>query len=317
MTVAALAFFAPVAGQDQTAGEQRALLEAKLQIERARVGVESKIVKGAPYSAEAVTETLQILADGNRISRKSVSRIYRDGEGRTRRETLSPAGDVVSINISDPVSESQYVLDPRTKTAHRNGVIMATARGGFASGSVTAGSGGTVTATRTPDGDARIEAKSEEAGQKRELETAAAVGVSRSGGGGGASAGGTAVSPEPLPGQAPMMVRMPANMQHVNKEALGSQIVEGVMATGSRSTTTIEAGAIGNAQPISVVSEQWFSEDLKVLVMTKHSDPRTGETIYRLTNVILAEPARSLFEVPADYALRDSVIRRQSPLKEQ
>jgi hypothetical protein len=87
------------------------------------------------------------------------------------------------------------------------------------------------------------------------------------------------------------------------------------MAKGTRSTTTIEAGAIGNAQPMQIVSEQWYSEDLKVLVMTKHSDPRTGETTYRLTNVQLAEPSASLFQVPADYTLKDSVIRRRSPLK--
>ena len=49
--------------------------------------------------------------------------------------------------------------------------------------------------------------------------------------------------------------------------------------------------------------------------MTKHSDPRSGDTTYRLTNVVQAEPARSLFEVPADYTLKDSAIRRQSPMQ--
>ena len=64
----------------------------------------------------------------------------------------------------------------------------------------------------------------------------------------------------------------------VNKEDLGTQVIEGVVATGTRTTTTIAAGSIGNEQPILIVSEQWFSADLKVLVMTKHSDPRSGET---------------------------------------
>ena len=90
----------------------------------------------------------------------------------------------------------------------------------------------------------------------------------------------------------------------VNKEDLGTQVIEGLVATGTRTTTTIAAGSIGNEQPILIVSEQWFSPDLKVLVMTKHSDPRSGETIYRLTNIVQAEPARSLFEVPADYRSR-------------
>jgi hypothetical protein len=101
---------------------------------------------------------------------------------------------------------------------------------------------------------------------------------------------------------------------NTTREDLGQQVIEGVLATGTRSTTVIEAGTIGNERPIRIVSEQWFSPDLKVLVLTKHSDPRSGETTYRLANVVLAEPARSLFEVPADYTLKDSVFRRQSPL---
>jgi hypothetical protein len=77
------------------------------------------------------------------------------------------------------------------------------------------------------------------------------------------------------------------------------------MATGTRTTTTLPAGEIGNAQEIKVVSEQWFSDELQVLVMTKHSDPRSGETIYRLTNILRAEPDPSLFTVPADYTIQE------------
>jgi hypothetical protein len=96
-------------------------------------------------------------------------------------------------------------------------------------------------------------------------------------------------------------------------ENLGQQTVEGVPATGSRSTTTIPAGAIGNLQPIKIVAEQWVSTDLQVLVMTKHSDPRSGETTYRLQSIVRAEPDRSLFTVPADYTMKESGIRE--PLK--
>src|SRR5690242_7555338 len=45
-----------------------------------------KTVKGAPYSADAITETTQTLADGNRITRKTTASLYRDSQGRTRRE---------------------------------------------------------------------------------------------------------------------------------------------------------------------------------------------------------------------------------------
>ena len=95
----------------------------------------------------------------------------------------------------------------------------------------------------------------------------------------------------------------------VTHEDLGRQNIEGVSATGTRSITTIPAGAIGNLQPIKVVNEQWLSPDLQVLVMTKHSDPRSGETTYRLQSIVRAEPDRSLFSVPADYTMKESGIR--------
>ncbi|HEX8686715.1 MAG TPA: hypothetical protein VF654_09435, partial [Pyrinomonadaceae bacterium] len=60
---------------------------------------------------------------------------------------------------------------------------------------------------------------------------------------------------------------------------------------------------IGNERAIQITSERWYSPELQVVVMTRHSDPRFGETTYRLTNVTRAEPDRSLFEVPAGYAL--------------
>lgn len=94
-----------------------------------------------------------------------------------------------------------------------------------------------------------------------------------------------------------------------SREDLGNQTVEGIAATGTRSTTTIPAGAIGNLQALKIVSEQWYSPDLQVLVMTKHSDPRTGETTYRLQSIVRAEPDRSLFTVPPDYTLKESGIR--------
>ena len=55
-----------------------------------------------------------------------------------------------------------------------------------------------------------------------------------------------------------------------------------------------------------MLSEQWFAPDLEILVMTKHSDPRTGETLYSLSNITRGEPAANLFDVPADYTIQDS-----------
>jgi len=301
MAVAALALAMPAAAQDP-AFERQASVAERLQIERTRVGVETRVTKGAPYSAEAVTETLQVLGDGNRISRRSVSRIFRDSEGRTRRETLSQSGEVVSISISDPIAQSTYTLDPRTKVAQRGGVFtLAGGRGGFA----TFESPTTGVVTRRIEGSPTAEVTEAELKARREVEVAAAAAAGGARGAGGGRGG-----------AAPMVAAVAmAGNGNVTKEELGSQIVEGVMATGARSTTTIEAGAIGNAQPIHVVSEQWYSDDLKVLVLTRHSDPRSGNTTYRLTNIVLAEPSRTLFDVPADYTVKESAIRQQNPLQ--
>jgi hypothetical protein len=89
------------------------------------------------------------------------------------------------------------------------------------------------------------------------------------------------------------------------KESLGTRVIEGVSAEGTRSTLTIPAGEIGNVAPIEIIDESWYSPELQVPIMTSHHDPRSGDTIYRLTNINRNEPARSLFEVPSDYRIVD------------
>jgi hypothetical protein len=91
----------------------------------------------------------------------------------------------------------------------------------------------------------------------------------------------------------------------VKTEQLGTKEYEGVRAEGTRAIATLPAGAIGNVRPIEIVSEQWYSPDLRVVVYSRRADPRFGETIYRLTNITRAEPDASLFQVPADYKRED------------
>jgi hypothetical protein len=85
--------------------------------------------------------------------------------------------------------------------------------------------------------------------------------------------------------------------------SLGTQTIGGVSAEGTRYTRTIPAGQIGNAKPIVIVTERWYSPDLQMVVMTKRSDPRSGDTVFQMTSIARAEPAASLFQVPADYAV--------------
>jgi hypothetical protein len=84
---------------------------------------------------------------------------------------------------------------------------------------------------------------------------------------------------------------------------LGTQTISGVLAEGTRYTRTIPAGAIGNQKPIVIVTERWYSSDLQTVVMTKRSDPRTGDTVFTLTNIQRVEPDASLFQVPADFTI--------------
>ena len=96
----------------------------------------------------------------------------------------------------------------------------------------------------------------------------------------------------------------PTESGEVKREDLGTRVVEGVQAQGSRTTRTIPAGQIGNARVIEIVDERWYSPDLQLTVMTRHTDPREGETEFRLTNIQRIEQVRSLFEVPSDYQVQ-------------
>ena len=87
-------------------------------------------------------------------------------------------------------------------------------------------------------------------------------------------------------------------------EELSPQVVNGILAKGTRITMTIPAGTFGNDREIKVVHERWYSDALQVLLKTTNSDPRFGVTTYELTNVIQAAPDPSLFQVPADYRLQ-------------
>ena len=89
----------------------------------------------------------------------------------------------------------------------------------------------------------------------------------------------------------------------VQTEDLGTQVINGFAATGTRTTRTIPAGAIGNQQAMQVVREAWVSIDLKVPLLIKSSDPRFGSTAMQLTNIVRAEPDASLFQVPAGYTV--------------
>jgi hypothetical protein len=210
--------------------------------------------KNAPFSADVITESSHTLADGNHIRQTVNSKVYRDSEGRTRREQainlngLAPDGNMQQmVFINDPVAGVGYSLNAQEHTG------VKTVRNGDGRGlglrPRASGAGG-------PDGrPVRI--------------------------------GGTAAK----------------------TESLGRQTIEGVQAEGRRTTITIPAGQAGNELPILIVNESWYSAELQTTVLSKHSDPRNGETVTRLINISRSEPSRMLFEAPADYKLSEFASR--------
>ena len=230
-------------------------------------GFEGKVVKGAPYSGEAVTEIVQTLADGNRIVRKTTASIARDSEGRTRREhALGAIGPVIVADeaphlvfIHDPVAGVSYVLDVESRVARKLPPLP--------------------------------RATNAAAGAPGPAEDVPAL-------------------PPPAPPGSGAMPLPP--LMHFNKrlpkpetESLGRQTIEGIDADGTREMVTIPAGEIGNEKEIRIVSERWYSPELQAVVMSRRSDPRLGETTYRLTGINRAEPDRTLFEVPQGFTLTD------------
>jgi len=273
--------------------------------------VAGKSVKGAPYSAEAVNETTQVLADGNRIVRRNSTKLYRDSEGRERREesisrgASAPAEPARTVFITDPVASFSATLDTNKRTAHKmpmsNRVMFSPTTVGVGGARGGGGGMGGATAVAVP----RVAAgpTPAHAGEHIETYTVHSTGVgpavatitTPSGGGGGRGG----------------VMRTSGDQPAPKIEQLGKQMFDGVEAEGTRTTVTIPAGSpLGNERAIEVVSESWYSKELQMTVMSKRSDPRTGETIYRLTGITRNEPLRSLFEVPPDYTVTEPQMRQ-------
>jgi hypothetical protein len=259
-----------------------------------------KTIKNSPFSAEAVSESVQVLADGNRIVRSTTSKLYRNGEGRFRRELSGGTGGPVGsfhafgsgITILDPVAGQRYLLNSELRTARIARLEP----------------GKTVTVTGSFSMDPAKLAELKKLGEKHRLAVAEGKLTTEAG-----------VALAPLPPMPPMAVAgafpampgMPALPFGVaghatyesRTEELGSRDFEGVMADGRRTITTIPADAIGNERPIEISYERWYSKELELVVYSKHSDPRFGDQTYKLTNLVRTEPDPSLFTLPQGYKL--------------
>jgi hypothetical protein len=208
-------------------------------------GPHAQGLTGAPYSAEAINERVQTLADGTHITQPvQKTKFYRDSQGRTRIERTfpAPAGAVAgpaTIEINDPVSGAHYTLHERNHTAYRISLVDERP-------------------PAPPHINAQLTPHSQSEGPQR------------------------------------------------TRESLGTQTIEGIVAEGTRMTSVYPPGSIGNDRPITVVTETWRSPELNLTVFSEISDPRSGETTSRLTNISRAEPDAALFQIPPDYEIVDA-----------
>lgn len=205
-------------------------------------GFSRKVVTGAPYAAQAVTQFTQTLANGDHIQRTTSASVARDSQGRTRMDRSIAAvgalaasgGERRAIVIQDPVAGMSYALDPASHTARSMQI-------------------------RAPH---------------------------------------SGPPPEDRPNARP--ARSQASLK---TEDLGTQTIQGVSAQGKRVTRVIPAGQEGNEKEIDIVTETWYSPDLQVVVMSKTSDPRFGDSVYQLNSISRAEPDPALFTLPSDYTV--------------
>jgi hypothetical protein len=93
--------------------------------------------------------------------------------------------------------------------------------------------------------------------------------------------------------------------QHATTEPLGTKTIEGVEVTGTRTTSTIPAGTIGNEEALTTTREEWYSPELKLVVQSTQNDPRFGQTTYTLNDIQQGPPDETLFQVPADYKIEE------------
>jgi hypothetical protein len=91
--------------------------------------------------------------------------------------------------------------------------------------------------------------------------------------------------------------------QPVSREDLGTQTIQGVVATGARTTRTIPAGDEGNDAPLVITDEVWQSKALGIVVQTVTDDPRTGKQTRELVALEQSEPDPALFQPPADFKI--------------
>jgi len=313
-------------------------VSAQQQVQQAKVLAEvsasTQAVKGQPFSADTVSESVQTLSDGNRIVQNSTGKIYRNSDGRVRREMTGGNGGNAAfggntfffnygpgVSIAEPAGRTRFLLNEQEKTARAvtvvpEGEVKIRTRSGDGQG-VGSATGVTTLRTLTRDeaplteeqrkavetlkGHKEGDPLTPEQQKAMELLKLHSITLARTGSALAATMAPMARGFATTAGENWFVGGPGDNKWETKTEDLGTQNIEGVTCEGTRHITTIPAGAIGNERPIEITYERWYSKDLGMVVSSKHSDPRFGDQTYTLKNIVRAEPDPSLFTVPKEF----------------
>ena len=248
-------------------------LDATGQQRAAQDLAEMKRVRGVPFCADAELEQNLLQADGHRVQRRQLSRHCRDSEGRTRIE-MQVAGQW-RVFLHDPLTQERWLLDPQDKMAEKLQ---------------------SPTADRSKDVSGWTKAKNRVRLWGQQL----ADWISGDGGP-AAPAKGPAVE-WPAPPTMQWMARGQGQSQ-----ALPGREIDGIQVVGELTTWSVTVrseGSVVRERPIQISREVWTSPELGLTLASRDADPRQGETLYRMRNVVRTEPDPALFNVPADFKLR-------------
>jgi hypothetical protein len=265
-------------------------------------------VAGAPYQAEKVARSVQTLSDGTVITNETRGTIARDAQGRVREDIYQiHSGNIdgkqmemtfQSATVGDPVTHALLIwTGTDTKIAMRMQMPSLQMPKGTVAGMLTA-----PPPPPPPGSNREIKMIKEDAPPPIGLATPPPVIAGQMGNG--------RITTNAMPNlgmpNSPLISSGLLGTKHdVQTEELGQQSIEGVVVTGKRTTTTIPMGEVGNDRPIKVVHEEWRSPELKILVKTIDTDPRTGEQTMELQGLTRIDPDAALFQAPAGYKVQD------------
>ena len=226
-------------------------------------------IKDRPFSADIINETDQFLADGNHIHREVHGKIFRDAPGRTRQEMELRAAPDGSRQEMIAIQDPLAGIYVHLEPETKTATL-------YAYGPLGIGTPVPATASAGKAGPQAMAAPSVLASPNTRTRSLHGVAAGNFG------AATTEV------------------------EQLGTKVIEGLTVTGTRRTNTTPAGAEGNDQPIVSSFETWVSNDLQIYLLTVMKHPQIGESTYKLVNIHAGDPDPQLFQVPADYTVKNN-----------